>query len=159
MTQNELIALARAQAAAHGLPPEVVCAVCEQESGDRNPDPETGRENWDPWAIRYEPAFYRRYIQLLLVQGELHDETEARARAFSWGLMQVMGQTARESGYTGHMAGLCDPATGTDVGCRVLVKKLAEAGGDTKYGLLLWNGGSDPLYPQQVLARTAKYAK
>lgn len=159
MTQDELIATAKAQATAHGLPPELVCAVCEQESGDRNPDPVTGHENWDPWAIRYEPAFYRHYIQLMLVRGELRDETEARARAFSWGLMQVMGQTARENGYTGHMAGLCDPKTGTAMGCRVLAQKLAEARGNTKYGLLLWNGGSNPLYPEQVLARTAKYTE
>lgn len=159
MTQDELIGLARAQAAAQGLSPELVCAVCEQETGDRNPDPKTGRENWDRWAIRYEPGFYQHYVQLLLVRGELHDETEARARAFSWGLMQVMGQTARESGYTGHLAGLCDPQIGTGVGCRVLAKKLAEARGDTKYGLRLWNGGADALYPGQVLARMAKYSQ
>jgi soluble lytic murein transglycosylase-like protein len=145
MEREEIIQFARGLAARHGLDAALVCAVCEQESG------------WDPWAIRYEPAFYERYVQPMIDGGELSDETEARSRAFSWGLMQVMGQTAREHGYSGHMAGICDPATGIEVGCRVLAGKMAEAQGDVERGLLLWNGGADKAYPAQVLARKAKY--
>ncbi len=158
MSQQDLIALARERARAWKLSPELVCAVCEQETGDRCPDPATGQEKWDPWAIRYENAFYQRYVLPLLNSGELKDVTEARARGFSWGLMQVMGQTARESGFAGHMAQLCDPAVGLETGCRVLAKKLAEAEGDIVRGLLFWNGGSDNKYPASVLARMAKYA-
>ena len=158
MTQDQIIALARSRAEACGLDPALVCAVCEQETGDRRPNPATGRESWDPWAIRYEDGFYHEYVRPLVVGGELHDATEARARAFSWGLMQVMGQTAREKGYGGHLAQLCDPATGIETGCRVLAAKLQEAQGDVERALLLWNGGADLLYPGQVLARTAKYS-
>ncbi|MDE3138024.1 MAG: lytic transglycosylase domain-containing protein [Acidobacteriota bacterium] len=140
-----MIQLALGVAARHGLDGALVCAVCEQESG------------WDPWAIRYEPGFYERYV-LPMVDGEkLSDETEARARAFSWGLMQVMGQTARETGYSGHLAGICDPETGIEVGCRVLAGKLTKARGDVERALLLWNGGTNPAYPGQVLARKGKY--
>jgi len=57
MAQQDLIALARAGATAWGLSPALVCAVCEQESGNRRPDPQTGREAWNPWAIRYEDGF------------------------------------------------------------------------------------------------------
>lgn len=147
MEREELIQLARGVAVRHGLDAPLVCAVCEQESG------------WDPWAIRYEPAFYERYVQPMIDGGELRDETEARARAFSWGLMQVMGQTARENGYSGHLAGICDPATGIEVGCRVLAEKMAEARGNVERGLLMWNGGADLDYPAQVLARRSKYAE
>ncbi len=151
----ELVALAHAAASAHSLWPELVCAVVEQES------------SWNPWALRYEDAFYTRYVERQLAgnlgpqiaRGALTDATEARARAFSWGLMQVMGQVARERGFAGpSLAALCDPATGLDFGCRVLAAKLAAAEGNVARSLLLWNGGADPNYAAAVLARTAHYA-
>jgi soluble lytic murein transglycosylase-like protein len=146
MTRDELIALAREKAAAHQLFPELVCAVCEQESA------------WNPWAIRYEPGFYQRYVAPMLVAGQLHDETEARARAFSYGLMQVMGQVARERGFNGRfLAELCDPAVGLEIGCHVLEAKLAAAEGNLTRALLLWNGGANPSYPAEVVARCEKY--
>jgi soluble lytic murein transglycosylase-like protein len=142
----ELVALARAAAEKHKLQPELVCAVIEQESA------------WNPWALRYEPAFYQRYVQPQVARGSLDDETEARARAFSWGLMQVMGQVAREYGFaTRSLAELCEPATGLDVGCRVLAAKLAAAKGDLVRALLRWNGGANRDYPVAVMARAAHY--
>src|SRR5579862_1562443 len=92
----DLVALAHKAAAAHSLWPELVCAVVEQESA------------WDPWALRYEPAFFDRYVRPQIARGNLTDEAEARARAFSWGLMQVMGEVAREQGFKGQsLAALC----------------------------------------------------
>lgn len=142
----EFIELAKQQAQTLGLDHRLVCAVCEQES------------SWDTWSIRYEPEFYLHYLLPLVVSGKIDDATEARARAFSWGLMQVMGETAREHGYAGHLAELCKPATGIAIGCRVLAAKLAGAQGDVERALLAWNGGGNPDYPAQVLARMAKYA-
>src|ERR1700735_1296507 len=78
-----LIALARTAAAQHSLDPALVCAIVEQESA------------WDPHAIRYEPAFRTRYVAPLGLA-----PTEEVARSMSWGLMQVMGQVAREHGFT-----------------------------------------------------------
>src|SRR5690348_13026314 len=83
----DLLALAQRAADAHGLWPELVCAIVEQESA------------WNPWALRYEPAFYDRYIAPQIVRGAIAGVTESRARAFSWGLMQVIGQVAREHGF------------------------------------------------------------
>ena len=144
MTREELVALARRVAHTHNLWPELVCAVCEQESG------------WNPWAIRFEPAFFERYVQPLYASGRI-SETEARARAFSWGLMQVMGQVARESGFTGEfLPALCDPEVGLELGCQLLARKLALADGNVSKALLLWNGGGNPSYPDQVLARAQK---
>ena len=156
----ELLSLAHDAALAHALWPELVCAVIEQES------------SWDRWAVRYEPAFYKRYIEPQIArsggdtatrhlgaQRAALSETEARARAFSWGLMQLMGQVAREHGFSGNsLAELCDPATGLEVGCRVLAAKLAAAEGNVVRALLLWNGGGNRDYPDAVLARTHRYA-
>ena len=144
---SELLALTHAAAQSHSLWPELVCAIVEQES------------SWNRWAMRYEPAFYERYIAPAIARRAIHDETEARARAFSWGLMQVMGQVARENGFSdASLAALCDPAVGLDVGCRVFAAKLAAAEGSVTHALLLWNGGANPNYPDAVLARTEHYA-
>ena len=142
----EIIDLARRIAAAHGLDPALVCAVIEQESA------------WNPWAVRYEPAFLSRYVAPLYKGGKL-SATEAYTRAMSWGLMQVIGQVARESGFEEtSLAELCDPATGIDWGCRILATRLARARGDVEAALLAWNGGANPDYPAEVLARTRNYS-
>jgi soluble lytic murein transglycosylase-like protein len=143
----ELLALAHDAARAHSLWPELVCAVVEQESA------------WNAWALRYEPAFYARYVEPQLARGTVLDPTEARTRAFSWGLMQVMGQVAREHDFAGaSLAELCEPATGLAVGCRVLAAKIAAAEGNVARALLLWNGGGNRDYAAAVLARAAHYA-
>src|SRR5579862_1198560 len=142
----ELVALAHDAANAQSLWPELVCAIVEQESG------------WDRWALRYEPAFYARYVEPQLARGAIADESEARARAFSWGLMQVMGQVAREHGFAGaSLTALCDPAVCLTVGCRVFAAKLAAAEGKVERALLLWNGGANPDYAADVLARAPHY--
>jgi soluble lytic murein transglycosylase-like protein len=140
-SRDELIALAKAEAAAQGLDPTLVCAVCEQESG------------WDSWAIRYEDAFWQKYESHLSIA-----PTEGRARAFSWGLMQIMGQTARELGFKARSLGeLLDCQVGLHFGCLKLAACLRLADGDVQAGLLKYNGGSNPDYPSQVMARMASY--
>jgi len=205
----ELLELARAAASKHALDfsfiassvnysgAALVCAVVEQESA------------WDTHAIRYEPGFRTRYVAPLGLP-----PTEEIARSISWGLMQVMGQVAREHGFSGKfLSELCEPATGLDVGCTVLASKLAAAGAQfaasraavssveaqgfspakndgpvvaillpqalaeaagpkrEKVGgqrialddnqiaraLELWNGGANPDYAAQVLARLPRY--
>lgn len=139
-----LIKLAKEAALAQGLDPGLICCICEQESG------------WNPYAIRYEPAFMSRYVAPLYTTNKI-TATEAFARCFSWSLMQVMGQVARETGWTGPLAQLCDPPVGLLIGCRVFAKKLTLAKGDLTKSLLLWNGGSNLAYPSQVLGRLPKY--
>jgi soluble lytic murein transglycosylase-like protein len=144
--QPEIIELARSIADAHGLEPSLVCAVIEQESA------------WNPWAVRYEPGFLSRYVAPLYTAGKL-SATEAYTRSMSWGLMQVMGQVAREFGFAADsLPELCEPATGLEFGCRILAKRMARARGDAAAALLAWNGGANPNYPAEVLARTRNYS-
>ena len=146
MTMQELVTLAKQIATAHALPPELICAVCEQES------------DWDIWATRYEPGFLSRYVAPLFTNNKI-DATEAHCRAMSWGLMQVMGQVARETGFAASsLAFLCEPAQGLEVGCQVFAAKLAAAHGEIAHALQLWNGGANPQYAEAVQARQAHYA-
>jgi soluble lytic murein transglycosylase-like protein len=136
-----LIALAHTIASQHALDPALVCAIAEQES------------SWDTHAIRYEPAFRSRYVAPLGLP-----LTEEVARSISWGLMQVMGQSARERGFTAkYLSGLCDPADGLAIGCVLFAAKLAQASGDIPRALVLWNGGSNSGYASEVLARVTNY--
>ncbi len=142
MLQDELIKLAKQTAVAYALDPALVCSVVEQES------------NWSPFAIRYEPAFYSKYVEPITGL----TDTELRGRAFSWGLMQVMGQVARENGFKAKfLSELCDPYAGLDIGCKVLAGKMKRAAGEINQGLLFWNGGSNLSYPGAVIARMEKY--
>jgi soluble lytic murein transglycosylase-like protein len=140
-TNDARLALAAKYAAKYGLEPSLVCAVIEQESF------------WNPFAIRWEPLFFQRYI---VPQG-LADATEAYTRAMSFGLMQIMGETAREFGFQGKfLTQLCDPDIGVEIGCRKL-QKCFSVHGDAETSLLAYNGGGDAYYPAQVLARVERY--
>jgi soluble lytic murein transglycosylase-like protein len=144
-TSTELITLAKKSALDQSLDPALVCAVVEQESG------------WNTWAMRYEPAFFAKYVASLYTNNKI-TATEAYARGMSWGLMQVMGQVAREGCLDApFLSALCDPERGLAIGCKVLRKKLDAMKGDTVRGLLAWNGGGNPAYPDQVLARRSRY--
>jgi soluble lytic murein transglycosylase-like protein len=136
-----LQSLAKEIAGNYALDPALVCAIIEQESG------------WNTYAIRYEPAFYAHYV---MPQRGL-TATEAYARAFSWGLMQCMGEVVREEGFHGDLPSLCDPTTGINAGCKHFKAKLDNAKGGIQEALLAWNGGGNPQYPEQVLARVFKY--
>jgi soluble lytic murein transglycosylase-like protein len=141
----EIIALAKRNAISYALDPALVCAVVEQESA------------WNTFAMRYEPAFFAKYVAPLYTNNKV-TASEAYARGFSWGLMQVMGQVARETGCDApFLSILCDPQQGLAIGCKVLRKKFDAASGDTTRALLAWNGGANAAYPVQVLARRAHY--
>ncbi len=142
----EIIALARRVGVAHGIEPQLVCAVIEQESA------------WNPWAVRYEPGFLSRYVAPLYTAGKV-SATEAYTRSMSWGLMQVMGQVAREFGFSDpSLAELCDPATGVEFGCRILAVRLLKSKDDVPAALQAWNGGADANYAAEVMARKRNYS-
>jgi soluble lytic murein transglycosylase-like protein len=142
---SQLLLLARKAAAAQTLDPNLVCAVVEQESA------------WNPWAMRYEPAFFTKYVAPLYTNNKIA-ATEAYSRGFSWGLMQVMGQVARETGFDAlFLSSLCDPEQGLAVGCKVLRKKFDAMAGDPTRALLAWKMRADSEYPARVIARASQY--
>jgi soluble lytic murein transglycosylase-like protein len=150
--QEELIQMARTRAEQFSIPPALVCAVIEQES------------KWDPWAVRYEKAFQEKYISPLIARGVLKTfgasgHTEAVLRSCSFGLMQVMGQVAREHGFLGaFLSEVCDPERAVELGCSHLAGKLEKANGNAAQALQLWNGGTNPRYAAEVLARMGSYS-
>jgi hypothetical protein len=130
--------LTRTIAEQHGVYETLVCAVVEQESA------------WDTHAIRYEPKFRAHYVASLGLP-----PPEEIARSISWGLMQVMGQVAREHGFSGKfLSALSDPSVGIAMGCEVLGAKISAAGNEIWRALELWNGGANPDYAAQVTARS-----
>lgn len=152
-----MVALAKKFAVVHSLEPALVCAVVEQESG------------WNPWLNRYEPAFetnpkYAENIKAgagILVHSVTYPvslPTEIKNRCTSWGLMQTMGQVAREMGAKCPLANLCDPEYGLEWGCTILAKKInVQAAGNVVHGLLFYNGGGDKDYATKVQARMGAY--
>ena len=143
--KQALIVLAKKIATNFKLDPVLICAMVEQES------------NWNPWAMRFEPFFFNRYVSSQYTNNKI-SASEAWARGYSWGLLQVMGQTARENGFDMlFLSALCDPEAGLSIGCSVFAKKLDAAKGEVNKALLAWNGGANAAYPAQVMARKPHY--
>lgn len=143
MTTGELIELAKKTAGEHGLDPALVCAVCEQES------------DWVPWAVRLEQGFFERYVSHTVKND---DPQEAVNQAVSWGLMQVMGATARDVGLKGPISDMTYPSIGLEMGCRKLKSCLNYKLGNVHDALQMYNGGGDPNYAAAVMARMPAYA-
>lgn len=144
MTQPELQKIAVAAALNQGLDPALVCAVCAHES-----------DGWQQYAVRYEPAFYTRYIESM----KGLSQTEKTMRATSFSLMQVMGQVAREQGFDAkYLTELFDPLNAVTHGCRKLKKCLEREKGDVNAALLRYNGSGNPRYPELVMQHYAQYA-
>lgn len=140
-TPSARLAFVTPYALKYGLQPSIVAAVCEQES------------TWEPGAVRFEPAFLRHYIQPMNLP-----LLESLDRATSWGLMQIMGQTAIECGFSGDLNTLRDPALGVDFGCRKL-QRCYDVHRDNETSLLAYNGGGNNFYASQVLARVKNYVR
>lgn len=109
-----------------GLDPDLVAAFVMQESSG------------NPNATRYEPRFYARYIAPM----KLKDQDEATGRATSWGLMQLMGQVAREHGFTGEFKSLLEPSLGLKWGCGKLSECLKRYPRDLDSAIAAYNAGT-----------------
>ena len=113
-----------------GMDPLLIGAIVMTESGGNT------------WAVRYESKF--KYIvtpDIFAKQVNCSLATETMFQASSFGLMQIMGGTARSNGYKDHLVKLCDPDVGLIWGCLFLNKLIK------KYDLLTdaiaaYNAGS-----------------
>jgi soluble lytic murein transglycosylase-like protein len=129
-----------------GINPQLLAALIHQESSG------------NPYAVRYEPAFLKRYLESKTkktigghVPSQCSWQTEVQMRATSFGLMQIMGQVARERGFQGEfLTELCDPAVNLKWGSEFL-QTLLHKHDTTEKALLRWNGGGDPDYAKKIL--------
>jgi hypothetical protein len=121
---------------------ELLAAVCWQES------------SFNIFAFRFEPMFKERYVDKLSVKkiksynhyiisnGVPSIETERIALATSWGIMQIMGLTARELDFRGqYLSELCSPF-GLYQGAKYLKKQLDKYKGDVEKAISAYNAGT-----------------
>lgn len=92
-----------------GLKPALVRAIVAVESSG------------NPRAVRYEPAFYERYVK-----GSKYPQEEHKLLASSLGLLQIMGLVAREHGFTGPLEQLFIPEVNLLYGCLHLARFQAK---------------------------------
>jgi len=148
----DLDALITAKARKYGLPAVLVRAMVLHESVEGV-----------PWAARFEKSFYDKYLAgrkpNFRPEGSSW-ETERIQRATSWGLMQIMGETARCNGFRGWHAELTVPDIGLEWGC-IYLRRLVDKypGSDWPTIMRAYNGGpgnrgdlGSP-YPGLILAR------
>ena len=110
----------------YGLDPNLVMAIIHTES--RN----------DPNAMRYERGYrYLVNFNSPLVSGS----TEKMQQSTSWGLMQIMGATARDMGCKEPWLNcLLDPETNIKYGCQHLARLIKKHG--VRGGVSSYNQGS-----------------
>lgn len=110
MIDATIDAMIKTAADTHGLPAGLVAAItCVESAGI-------------PWAYRFEPRFLSMYVSQSPERfGQTSVLSERHGRATSWGLMQIMGQVARERGCVlPYLTALCAPDAGLEWGCRHL---------------------------------------
>lgn len=112
----------------------------------------------DPWAIRCEPLFWKRYGETFRRNARGNARKWARfpdVASASYGLGQVLYVTATELGFDpAYPTQLCDPHYGLTAALTKLrrcYEQTMESRTPTESALLRYNGGGDTEYPRRVL--------
>ncbi len=120
--------------------------------------------NGNPNAFKWEPDFFTRYVL---------DNVNSKASHFgplaacSFGLMQVMLETAYEDGFDGRPEQLFDPKVGLTWGAKHFKTLLTWADGNLAQALAAYNGGKrgnaapplrNQLYAMKVLKLSGRPA-
>ena len=93
----------------YALPPPLVRSIIKVESSGNQ------------YAIRHEKNFKWLYKPENFASGILTLNTEKNSQKISWGLMQLMGATARELGFEGvYLSELLKPEINIKYGCKYL---------------------------------------
>lgn len=101
----------------------------------------------DPWAFRFEPAFFRKYVKK---NPQACAFNYGPLAACSYGLLQILLETACEAGFTDHPWALFDPSTNLHWGGLYLRRLYDLHSGDVSKALLAYNGGGAPGYPESI---------
>jgi len=135
----------------HTLDPQLVEAIVQVESGGQTD------------AFRFEPKFWSRYL------AKLPDYRGANPRrvSASYGLMQIMYQTAKERGFDGQPEELFCPDVNLEWGCthlRFLIEwsqsyTTVSPARQIEAAVAAWNGGRGGNQPTEALLRNGRYVK
>lgn len=123
--------LIRNAATNHVLDYRLVGAIVQMESGGI------------PYRTRYEKAWGNfltpdTYAKMLGITRD----TEAMAQAHSYGLMQIMGATARGLGFKGYLSSIVLSDIGLDWGCRYLAIQFDRFKKDIHQTISSYNAGT-----------------
>lgn len=115
----------------------------------------------NPYAFRYEEAYFRRYILPKLAPDALNAPAAARYgphAACSYGLLQILLETACEHGFADRPERLFEPRVGLYWGALYLKACLTHVGGDLLKALARYNGSGPAAahYAEQVFARAGR---
>lgn len=105
----------------------------------------------NPNAVRFEPKFFERVKNLPQLSGYVPKnctkETEQILRSTSFGLMQIMGETARNRGFRGEfLTDLLEPEVNLDLGVQFFAE-LLRGSDDPRLALFKFNAGPAAKYP------------
>jgi len=157
--RSDIVDIVRNGAKAHGLNEAIVLGLVEQES------------QFNPYAFRLEPHMWERVQAIPYEKLSGHKpqtlptkHTERVARAISWGLTQILGESARHylKFADDNLTQLLDPTINVELGCCFLSRLYAASKGTTqieKYraALLAYNGGGNKRYPDDVFAKAKRW--
>ncbi len=105
--REDLRAIVRREAEDQRLSAPVLEAIISVES------------RWNPWALRIERNFtYVVDVERHAKFSQITVDTERALQRMSFGLMQIMGGTARSIGFIGPLATLLDPEANVHWGAR-----------------------------------------
>ena len=154
---SEVMELIKKQATEKKLRLDLILAMVEVESSG------------NPYAMRYEKNYTYYYRPEIFSKKWNHSlDTEKALQRFSYGLMQVMGGTARFLGYEGRLIDLINPEVGLEWGCKYL-KNITREYLDISDQIAYYNGGfgaisfkaknSERKYPESVENHVQKVLK
>lgn len=118
----------------HELSPKIIAAIVQTESAGNN------------FATRFEPN-WKWFVEPDIRKAVARDlgitvATEEIHEATSWGLLQVMGSTARSTlNYLGPLPALCEIELGLELGCQYF-RMLCDRHGSIEKAIVSYNAGS-----------------
>jgi hypothetical protein len=114
----------------NSVDPRLVAAIIETES------------SWVPWVVRYEPQFlYTVEVDRWAKAHRQSKATEQMLQRTSFGLMQLMGGTARGLGFEGNLTTLLVPELNVEWGCK-LMAQLKQRYRDRDDQIAAYNAGA-----------------
>ncbi len=144
--QNLPWKLIQSTAHQYQMDPHLIGAIIHQESRGRS------------CAMRYEEDY--RYLKdpvRLAKEMNLDPNEEETNQKTSYGLMQIMGGLARDLGYKGDLAKLCNPRLNLRLGARQL-KVLHKRFGSVELALAAYNSGT-PQFTKSGKLKNERYVQ